>query len=104
MLPHLSRGFISLRFDQMQDRDDVREGDRYVFWGDYSKWSYGYHWLIFYLDLRYRSIVGHVGLMRFLPQFEQFRDAIQRFCQKDRWYHDQQGNTTFIPGLDAFSV
>jgi len=57
--------------------------------------------LIFYLDLRYRSIVGHVGLMHFLPQFEQFRDAIQRFCQKDRWYHDHQGNATFIPGLDA---
>ena len=29
------------------------------FGGDYSKWSYGYRWLIFYLDLRYRSIVGH---------------------------------------------
>ncbi len=57
--------------------------------------------MIFYLDLRYRSIVGHVSLLCFLPQFEQFRDAIQRFCQKDRWYHDHQGNTTFIPGLDA---
>ena len=69
--------------------------------GDCSKWSYGYRWLIFYLDLRYRNIVGHVGLLRFLPQFEQFRDAIQRFCQKDRWYHDHQSNVTFIPGLDA---
>ena len=39
--------------------------------------------------------------MHFLPQFEQFRDAIQRFCQKDQWYHDHQGNATFIPGLDA---
>ena len=57
--------------------------------------------MIFYLDLRYRNIVGHVGLLRFLPPFEQFRDAIQRFCQKDRWYHDHQGNATFIPGLDS---
>ena len=57
--------------------------------------------MFFYLDLRYRNIVGHVGLLRFLPQFEQFRDSIQRFCQKDRWYHDHQGNATFIPGLDA---
>jgi hypothetical protein len=71
------------------------------FGGDYAQWSCGYRWLIFYLDLRYRNIVGHVGLLRFLPQFEQFRDAIQRFCQKDRWYHDPQGNATFIPGLDA---
>jgi hypothetical protein len=37
MLPHLSRGFISLRFDQMQDRDDVREGDIYVFLGGLFK-------------------------------------------------------------------
>ena len=54
----------------------------------------------FYLDLRYRNIVGHVGLLRFLPQFERFRDAIQQYSQKDRWYHDHQGNVTWVPGLE----
>jgi hypothetical protein len=39
----------------------------------------------FYLNLRYRNIVGHVGFLHFLPQFEQFRDAIKRYCQKDWW-------------------
>jgi hypothetical protein len=57
--------------------------------------------LIFYLDLRYCNIAGHVGLLRFFSQFELFRDAIQRFCQKDCWYHDHQGNVTFVPGIDA---
>ena len=68
--------------------------------GDYARWVYGYRWIIFYLDLRYRNIVGHVGLLRFLPQFERFRDAIQQYCQKDRWYHDHQGNVTWVPGLE----
>jgi hypothetical protein len=70
------------------------------FWGGYARWSHGYHWLIFYLDLRYGNKVGHVGLLRFLPQFEQVRDAIKRYCQKDWWYHDHQGNVTFVPGID----
>ena len=70
------------------------------FGGDYARWTYGYRWIIFYLDLRYRNIVGHVGLLRFLPQFERFRDAIQQYCQKDRWYHDHQGNVTWVPGLE----
>jgi hypothetical protein len=69
--------------------------------GDHARWSHGYHLLIFYLDLRYHNIFGHVGLLRFLPQFEQFRDAIERYCHKDRWYHDHQGNVTFVPGIDA---
>jgi len=56
------------------------------FGGDYARRTYGYRWIIFYLDLRYRytmNIVGHLVLLRFLPQFERFRDAIQQYCQKD---------------------
>jgi hypothetical protein len=33
------------------------------FGGDYSQWSYGFRWLMLYLDLPYRNIVGHVGLL-----------------------------------------
>ncbi len=101
MLPHSSRGVISLRFDQMQDRDDVREGDRRVFWGGLFKMEL---WLPLVDFLSRSALSQHSQSCRFaafLPQFEQFRDAIQKFCQKDRWYHDHQGNTTFIPGLDA---
>lgn len=53
-----------------------------------------------YLDLRYRNIVGHAGLLRFLPQFGYIRDKIEEFCQKDRWYQDHQGNVTWMPGLE----
>jgi hypothetical protein len=70
------------------------------FGGDYNRWSYGYRWFMLYLDHRYRSIVGHVGLLRFLPQFGYFRDKIEEYCQKDRWYHDHLGNITMVPGLD----
>ncbi|KAL7526186.1 hypothetical protein ACHAXR_002464 [Thalassiosira sp. AJA248-18] len=69
------------------------------FGGDYARWSYGYRWLLYYLDLRYRNIIGHQGLLRFLPQFMQFRDAIERYCQKDRLYYDHDGNSTLVPGL-----
>jgi len=53
-----------------------------------------------YLDLRYRNIVGHVGLLQFLPQFGYFQDKIEEYCQKDWWYHNQQGNVTWVPGLE----
>ncbi len=53
-----------------------------------------------YLDLRYHNIVGHAGLLQFLPQFDYFRDKIEEYCQKDRWCHDHQGNVTWVPGLE----
>jgi hypothetical protein len=70
------------------------------FGGDYARWSHGFRWFMLYLDLRYRNIVGHAGLLRFLPQFGFFRDKIEEYCQKDRWYHDHQGNVTWVPGLE----
>jgi hypothetical protein len=53
-----------------------------------------------YLDLHYRNIVGHMGLLQFLPQFGYFRDKIEEYFQKDRWYQDHQGNVTWVPGLE----
>ena len=69
------------------------------FGGDYNRWSYGHRWLMFYLDHRYFSIIGHEGILRFLPQFREFRDAIERYCQKDRLYVDHQNNEVWVPGL-----
>ena len=70
------------------------------FGGDYARWGLGYRWFVFYLDNRYQNIVGHQGLSRFLPQFMDFRDAIERYLQEDRWYEDHLGNKTWVPGLD----
>ena len=52
-----------------------------------------------YLDARYTSILGHQGILRYLPLFGEFRDAIEEHFQKDRLYHDHRGNTTLVPGL-----
>jgi hypothetical protein len=69
------------------------------FGGDYAWWKYGYCWILLYLDLRFCDIVGHIGLLHFLPQFGRFKNAIEEYCQKERMYHDHQGNVTFIPGM-----
>jgi hypothetical protein len=69
------------------------------FAGDYAWWKHGYCWLLLYLDLHFCNIVGHVKLLRFLPQFGKFKNAIKEYCQKKRMYHNHQGNVTFIPGL-----
>jgi hypothetical protein len=54
-----------------------------------------------YLDLHHRNIVGHVGLLQFLPQLGYFRDKIEEYCQKDWWYHNHQGNITWVPRLET---
>ena len=71
----------------------------HYFGGDYALWTHGHRWLMLYLDMRYASIIGHEGILRFLPLFGEFRDAIEAYCQKDWLYIDFQGNATLVPGL-----
>ena len=52
-----------------------------------------------YLNSRYASILGHQGILRYLPLFGEFRDAIEKYCQKDRLYYDHRDNATLVPGL-----
>ena len=40
------------------------------FGGDYARWTHGHRWLMLYLDMRYASIFGHEGILRFLPLLE----------------------------------
>lgn len=70
-----------------------------IFGGAYSRWSYGYRWMIFYLDDRYRTILGHGCLLRYLPDFMTFRNAIERYVQKDKVYYDNAGNRLDVQGL-----
>jgi hypothetical protein len=72
----------------------------HYFGGDYTRWSYGHRWMMLYLDMRYGSIIGHEGILRFLPLFGEFRNAIEKYCQKDRLYYDHEGNGTLVPGLN----
>jgi hypothetical protein len=70
------------------------------FGGDYNQWSFRCCWFMLYLDLCYHNIVSHVGLLQFLPQCGYFRDKIEEYCQKNWWYHNHQGNITWVPGLE----
>jgi len=69
------------------------------FGGDYARWTHEHRWLMLYLDMHYASIIGHEGILRFLPLFGEFRDATEAYCQKDLLYIHHQGNATLIPGL-----
>jgi hypothetical protein len=39
------------------------------FGGDYNCWSYGYPWMLHYLDDRFRNIVEHQSLSHFVQGF-----------------------------------
>ncbi len=41
----------------------------HYFGRDYARWSHGHRWLMLYLDARYVSILGHQGILCYLPFF-----------------------------------
>jgi hypothetical protein len=49
-----------------------------IFGGSSKRWSPGWRWMLMYLDHRYRNIMGHQGLIRFLDNFPSFYNAIQQ--------------------------
>ena len=49
--------------------------------------------MILYIDERYENIIGNQGILRFLPDFT-------RFCDATEQYWDNDGNQTWLPGLD----
>lgn len=70
------------------------------FGGDYARWSFGYQLILFYLDERYKNIIGHQGLLRFRDQFPHFFECIQGYCQKSRMRENDNGDIIEYPGLD----
>jgi hypothetical protein len=72
------------------------------FGGDYSRWLYGHCWFMYYLNNHYTCIIGHKGILRFLPLFGWFQDAIEHYCQKDQKYVDHLGDIIWVPGLKEF--
>ena len=53
------------------------------FGGDYNRWTYGYPWMLRYLDERYKHVAGHQGLTRFVGNFPWFHRAIEEYVQRD---------------------
>ena len=47
-----------------------------TFGGYCHRWGYGWSWIVRYLDDRYRNILGHQGLLRFVDEFPQYFEAI----------------------------
>ena len=70
-----------------------------VFGGHHLRWSNGFPWMLLYLDNRYRSIIGHEGLIRYVPQFPYFHHAIERELQRPKTHYDVEGNAIESNGL-----
>ena len=70
------------------------------FGGDYTRWGYGYPWMLRYIDDRYEDIIGHQGLTRFLRDFPRFNRAIERFVQRDRQRELIDGTFEIVRGLE----
>ena len=67
---------------------------------DYNRLSYGYPWMLRYLGGRYRNIVEHQGLMRFVGDFCWFHKAIEEFVQRDHHCELVDRIMAIVPGIN----
>ena len=49
-----------------------------------GRWGHGYKWMIHYLDERYRPILCHEGLQRWVPLFPTFAEKIRIMLEKPK--------------------
>jgi hypothetical protein len=72
------------------------------FGGDYNRWTYGYPWMLRYLDKRYKHIAGHQhqGLTHFVDKFPWFHRAIEEYVQRDHLRELVDGTMTIVPSID----
>jgi hypothetical protein len=77
-----------------------------VFGGNSSRWSFGYPWILVYLDMRYARTISHEKLRDFVDEFRAFYDAINRFIQKPTVHHFTDGSAEECDGLNflPFSI
>jgi hypothetical protein len=64
-----------------------------IFGGSSKRWSFAWRFMMKYLDNRYRSIIGHQGLVRFVHQFPEFYEAIQQKVQRGYYKRDNHDGT-----------
>ena len=72
----------------------------FIMGGYFNRWSYGWRWILFYLDDRYRNIIGHQGMLRFVDQFPQFFTAIENYVKKPKLHYNMDGDVWRSTGLD----
>ena len=80
-------------------RTNISIVDEY-FGGDYTRYSYGYRWMLKYIDERYTDVIGHQGLARYVRDFLRFNRAIETYVQRDRRRENMDGTYTIYPGLE----
>lgn len=70
-----------------------------IFGGDQSRWSYGWPWILHYIDSRYQDVLSHQGLKRFVDDFPRFHAAIERKVKQDSPHCRNDGSGYIEPGL-----
>lgn len=55
-----------------------------------GRWGHGYKWMIHYLDERYRPILCHEGLQRWVPLFPTFAEKIRLMLEKPKRHIDPE--------------
>lgn len=79
--------------------DTNRELVNDKFGGYCNRWSYAYPWMVFHLDDRYRDIIGHQHLLKYLKEFPRFHRAIEQFVQKRKPHCSHDGPDWVSPGI-----
>lgn len=57
-----------------------------------ARWGRGYSFLVKYLDERYKPILNHEGLQRWVPLFPEFNEKIRQRVERDDHCFDHDGN------------
>jgi hypothetical protein len=56
--------------------------------------------MLHHLDNRYKDIVGHQGLSRFVQNFPQFHEAIEEYVQCNHLRKLDDGTMRIVPGIN----
>ena len=70
------------------------------------RWSFGYWWILEYLNMRYPRTLLHKKLLDYVGDFPSFYDAINRFIQKSSIHHFTDNTANMHDGLNflPFSI
>jgi hypothetical protein len=67
--------------------------------GNEKRWSYGFPWMLIYVDQRCQNIIEHQCLLRYVHQFPQFHQAMEREMQLPKTHYDTNNNPIHTDGL-----
>jgi hypothetical protein len=75
-----------------------------IFGGSATRWSFGYPWIIKYLDERYDRTISHKKLRDYVDDFPLFYQAINNFIKKTSLCHFHDGTAVERQGLNFLSL